>query len=125
MGWPRHKLLRLVRARPRLFIATVVAIAVGVLVPTELASRTATRLLVAWNTGALLYVSLAALMMIRSSSHHMRHRAQLQDDGQTVILLLAVVATIASLAAIAGQLAVVKDAHGFLKSAHIALAGTT
>jgi uncharacterized membrane protein len=64
-------------------------------------------------------------MMIRSSSHHMRHRAQLQDDGQVAILFLVVVATIASLSAIAGQLAVVKDMHGFLKDAHIALAGVT
>ena len=55
----------------------------------------------------------------------MRHRAQLQDDGQLVILSLAVVATVASLAAIAGELAVVKDMHGFIKGAHIAPAGLT
>ena len=68
---------------------------------------------------------LAAVMMIRSSSHHMRHRAQLQDDGQRTILALVVIATIASLAAIGGELAVVKDMHGFNKAAHIALAGVT
>ena len=55
----------------------------------------------------------------------MRHRAQLQDDGQLVILGLVVLATIASLAAIAGELVVVKDMHGLIKSAHIALAGVT
>ena len=55
----------------------------------------------------------------------MRHRAQLQDDGQRVILHLVAVATIASLAAIAAELAVVKDMHGFLKMTHVALAGTT
>ena len=42
-----------------------------------------------------------------------------------MILSLVVVATIASLAAIAGELAVVKDMHGFVKSAHVALAGIT
>jgi len=125
MSWQRNRIVRQVRARPRLVIATVIAIAVGVLLPTSLASHAATRWLVAWNAGTCLYVLLAAIMMIRSSSHHMRHRAQLQDDGQRTILVLVVVSTVASLAAIAGQLAVVKDMHGFLKGAHIALAGVT
>lgn len=125
MSWQRNRILRQVHARPRLFIATAVAIAVGILLPTALASHAVTRWLVAWNTGTGLYVLLAAIMMIRSSHHHMRHRAQLQDDGQRVILVLVVVSTIASLAAIAGQLAVVKDMHGFIKGAHIALAGAT
>ena len=121
----RSQFLRLVRARPRLFIATAVAIAVGVALPVGVASHSVTRWLIAWNTGTGLYVCLAAIMMIRSSKHHMRHRAQLQDDGQLVILSLVVVATVASLAAIAGELAVVKDMHGVIKVAHAALAGVT
>lgn len=64
-------------------------------------------------------------MMIRSSKHHMRRRAQLQDDGQLIILLLVVVSTVVSLMAIAGELVVVKDMHGFNKVAHVALAGVT
>src|SRR5258707_15320330 len=55
----------------------------------------------------------------------MRHRAQLQDDGQLALLVFVVVSAIASLAAIASELAVVKDMHGFLKAAHIGLAGVT
>jgi uncharacterized membrane protein len=125
MNWPRNRLLRLVRARPRLFIAVAVGIAVGLLLPISIARQPVTRWLIAWNAGAGLYVLLAATMMIRSSSHHMRHRAQLQDDGQRAILALVAVATIASLAAIGGELAVVKDMHGFIKGAHIALAGVT
>lgn len=125
MNWHRNRLLRQVHARPRLFISIAIAVAVGLFLPTGLASHAATRWLIAWNTGAGLYILLAAIMMIRSSSHHMRHRAQLQDDGQLVILTLVVVAAVASLAAIAGELAVVKDMHGFMKSAHIALAGVT
>jgi len=46
-------------------------------------------------------------------------------DGQIVILLLVAVATVASLAAIAGELVVVKDMHGILRTEHIALAGAT
>ena len=125
MNRHRNRALRLIRARPRLFIAAGIALITNVLLPTYVASQSVTRWLIAWNVGAGLYVVLAAIMMIRSSSHHMRHRAQLQDDGQRVILSLVVVATIASLAAIAGELAVVKDMHGFVKSAHVALAGIT
>ena len=125
MHWHRNRIVRLVRARPRLFIAAAIAIAVGIAIPYDIAPHAATRWLVAWNAGTCLYVLLAAIMMIRSSHHHMRHRAQIQDEGQIVILSLVVVSTIASLAAIAGQLAVVKDLHGLLKTEHIALAGLT
>jgi uncharacterized membrane protein len=112
-------------ARPRLFIATAIAIAVGFLLPSAAEAHLVTRLLIAWNTGACLYVLLAATMMSRSSQQRMRYRAQLQDEGQTVILVLVVVSAIASLAAIGGELAVVKDMHGVEKVAHIALAGLT
>ena len=125
MHWHRNRFFRLVHARPRLFIAVIVGLAVGLLLPSSVARQPVTRWLFAWNAGAGLYVLLAAVMMIRSSSHHMRHRAQLQDDGQRTILALVVVASVASLAAIGGELAVVKDMHGFNKGAHIALAGVT
>ena len=125
MTFRRNRLVRLVRASPRLFIAATVGMAVGFLLPATVSSHLGTRFLIAWNSATVLYVVLAAVMMVRSSQHRMRRRAQLQDDGQLLILLLVVVAGVASLVAIAGQLAVVKDMHGFIKSAHIALAGLT
>lgn len=125
MNWQRHRMVRLIRARPRIFIATAAAVAVGILLPTGLVGHLATRLLVAWNVGTCLYILLAAIMMTRSSQNHMQHRAQLQDDGQIALLILVVVSGIASLVAIAAELAVVKEMHGFLKFAHISLAGLT
>ena len=125
VSWQRLRLVRLVRARPRLIIAAALALAIHFLMPMSLAGHGVTRFLVAWNVGAGLYVVLAAIMMIRSSHHHMRHRAQLQDDGALVILALVVVAAVASLVAIAAELAVVKDMHGNLRLLHIALAGAT
>jgi uncharacterized membrane protein len=118
-------MVRLVRARPRLFIALAVAIAVAILLPEQLSDHRLTRWLIGWNAGACLYVLLAALMMRGSSSNRIRHRAQLQDDGQYAILGLVVLAAIASLGAIGGELAVVKDMHGLIKQAHIALACLT
>jgi uncharacterized membrane protein len=125
MNLHRYRFVRLVRARPRIFIATALAIAVALLLPETIAHQPVTRWLIAWNVGTGLYVLLAAIMMVRSSSHRMRERAQQQDDGQLVILFLVVVAAVASLAAIAGELTVVKDMHGFTKAAHVALAGVT
>lgn len=125
MNWQRNKLVRQMRARPRIFIATAIATSVGMMLPTDVANQIVTRLLIAWNVGTILYVVLAAIMMIRSSDHHMRHRAQLQDDGQITILVLVVIASILSLVAIAAELAVVKDMHGILRIAHISLAGCT
>jgi uncharacterized membrane protein len=125
MNWQRNRFFRQVRARPRLFIATAFGLAVGFMLPHAWIHHPTARWLVAWNAGIGLYVLLAAIMMIRSSSHQMRRRAQLQDDGQIAILTLVVVAAVASLVAIAGELAVVKDLHGLLKSAHVALAGIT
>ena len=125
MNWQRHRMLRLVRARPRIFIAAAAGVAVGVLLPTVLVDHLVTRLLVAWNVGTCFYVLLAAIMMIRSSHDHMRRRAQIQDDGAVAILILVVISAVASLVAIAAELAVVKDMHGLVKGAHIALAGMT
>ncbi len=121
-----YRIPHVVRARPRLFIVTAVAVATGLWLPQEIALDTVTRWLIAWNVGTWLYALVAAVMMIRSSEHHMRRRAQLQDEGQLVILALVAVATVVSLAAIAGELAVVKDMpHGLRRDLHIALAGST
>ena len=125
MSLHRFRIVRVIRARPRLFIAAAVAAVVGWALPYGAASHPVTRALIAWNVGAVLYVLLAAVMMIRSSEQQMRRRAQWQDEGQLTILAGVVIASVASLVAIAGQLSVAKDMHGPLKVAHIALAGGT
>ncbi len=121
----RSRFVRLIRARPRLFIAAALGLAAGLLLPRELAGHGVTRALVGWNTGTVLYIVLATVMMSRSSERHMLWRAQLHDEGQSVILFLVALASIASLVAIAGQLNLVKETHGLPKLAHLALAGLT
>jgi uncharacterized membrane protein len=125
MNRPVRSLLHQFRVRPRLFIVAATGVAIGLLLPAALVPHPLTRWLLAWNAGTWLYIGLAAVMMIRSSEHHMRHRAQLQDDGKYVILGMVVVAAVASLGAIAGLLAVVKELHGWTRQAHMALAGST
>lgn len=120
-----HFVVRHLKARPRLYLCTLVAVVAGLLLPSGFETHLVTRLLIAWNVGAILYVVLAAVMMSRASRESIRMRAQQQDDGKYVILTLVVVAAIACLAAIGGELAVVKDMHGVAKLAHIGLAGLT
>jgi uncharacterized membrane protein len=125
-GHSRHNFfIRLIRARPRLFVSAAAGLSVTVLLPEWLASHEITRLIVGWNAGAWLYVVLAGTMMARSSPDRMRHRARLQDEGQLLILTLVIVAAVASLAAIVAELAVVKEMRGTLRYAHIGLAAVT
>jgi uncharacterized membrane protein len=114
-----------IRARPRLVIAFVVALVVGCLLPRHLVTYSVTRWLIAWNTLTVLHGVMATVMMSRSTSHQMCHRARMQDDGQMVILAMVALSAVASLAAIGGELAVVKDLHGSVKAGHIALTGLT
>ena len=122
---PLKRFIHVFKVRPRLFIVALIGALTGLLLPHGIASQPISRWLIAWNVGAWLYVALAAVMMIRSSQGHMRHRAQLQDDGKYAILGLTVIAAVASLVAIACELSVVKELHGWLRGAHIGLAGLT
>ena len=122
---PLKRFVHVFKVRPRLFIVAALGVLTGLLLPHGIASQPISRWLIAWNVGAWLYVALAAQMMISSSKGHMRHRAQLQDDGKYAILGLTVISAIASLVAIACELSVVKELHGWPRGAHIALAGLT
>ena len=112
-------------ARPRLFLSMLVGAFVGIAVPTSLGEHAVARALIGWNVGALLYLCLAAFMMVRSSHDHMRQRALMQDVRPWLVLGLVVLAALASLVAIVLELVVAKDLHGLNKLLHIGLAGLT
>jgi uncharacterized membrane protein len=90
--------IRLVRTRPRLFIAAAVGAVVIALCPWDWSVPT--RLLVGWDVGVVLYLGLALRMMAVSQIRHIRLRAKLQDEGQFTILALTAAAALASLGAI-------------------------
>jgi uncharacterized membrane protein len=95
------------------------------LLPNSLALHGVTRAIIGWNIGAWLYLILAARMMFWTSHEKMRTRAIVHDDGKFVILGMVVIAALVSIGAIVAELAVVKDMHGTLRYAHIALAVLT
>ena len=117
--------MRFILARPRLFCSILFGVLVIVFLPGFLALHEVTRAIVGWNAGAWLYLILAARMMFRSSHEKMRARALRQDEGKFVVLGMVIIAAIVSVGAIVAELAVVKDMHGMLKHAHIALAALT
>ena len=122
----RHlRLLAAIRHRPRLAFSTLVGIATGLLLPVSLVSHPVSRFIVGWNAGTCLYLVLAAHMMFWSSHDTMRLRARRQDEGRLVVLTLVILAALATIGAIVAELGVVKEMHGLMRSAHIALAALT
>lgn len=117
--------VRLLLARPRLFISVAIGIAVFWLLPLDLARQPITRAIIGWNVGACLYLALAMKMMFWSSHERMRSRALQHDEGRAVVLTLVVTAALVCIGAIVAELAVVKDLKGSIRTAHIALAAMT
>jgi len=116
-AWP----LRVVRGRPRLFGSLLVGLVVALVLAVATGWRPATRLLIAWDVCLALYLILATHLMTSSTIEHIRQRAAVEDEGQVTILVLTVVAALASLAAIFAEL----GAGPGRRPAHIALAGGT
>jgi uncharacterized membrane protein len=96
------KPIRVVYARPRTFISVAVGIAAFFLLPGSL--RLVTRLLIGWDSFAVLYLALAYVMMARCGLAHIRRNAVLQDDGRFLILLVTALGAFASVAAIVFEL---------------------
>jgi uncharacterized membrane protein len=97
-------LLRIVRARPRLFVSVAVGVVVTALLAVSTDWRLASRLLVGWDVAVTLYLTLAFHLMAVSEVGRIRRHAAEQDEGQLAILVLTVAAALASLAAIVAEL---------------------
>jgi uncharacterized membrane protein len=94
------RLVRIVRARPRLFVSGAIAVAVMAILAVAAPWRWPTRLLTGWDIGIALYLVLAFHMMATSTIDRIRQRATEEDEGQAAILIVTVAAAMASLAAI-------------------------
>ncbi|MGO4570645.1 DUF1345 domain-containing protein [Microvirga sp. 2TAF3] len=98
---------QLARLHSRLLGATLVAVAIFMLLPGNWQPNS--RALVGWDAGVVTYLALAGFMASRSSIGQMQERAKLEDEGATIILILILVAAIASLGAIAIELHGIHD----------------
>jgi uncharacterized membrane protein len=84
--------------------------------------RLVTRLLLSWNFATLVFLISILRMMLRATHQTIRRNAALHDEGQYMILVLSVLAAVASTGAIVAQLGSVKDMTGALKAMHLSLA---
>jgi uncharacterized membrane protein len=114
------RVLRIVRARPRLFIAVALGTVVGVALPAEW--RPVLRMLVGWDACVAIYLALALRAMADCDVARVRRRAAQLDEDRIAFLVLPALAALASLGAIVAELGAKEAAHA---PAHLALALAT
>lgn len=117
------KLLRIIGARPRLFLCGSAGVVAVLLAPPQW--REVTRGLIGWNVAVWCYLVAAGAMILRSQGQDIRRRAALQDEGRYAILALALVASTISFGAIFAELAISKSDPPELRGLHIGLALAT
>jgi len=112
--------LRIVRARWRLFLATLLGLLVFALVPSDW--RLINRMLIGWDVGVVVYLMLAVELAMRTNADQIRKRSALYDEGRIAIPVLTATAALASIGAIFVQLTTAPAGHHFL---NLLFAGVT
>ncbi len=113
-------------SRPRLVGAAALGLGVWLvlsLVPNDL--RWSTRAVAGWDVFCGVFIATALMMMRECDFTKIKARAESQDEGQHVILGLAIVAAVASVAAIAAELTLAKGEHGLAQTMRVAAAFLT
>ena len=114
------QLVRVMRARPRLFVCLALGLVLVALLPGEW--RWATRLLVGWDIAVAAYLVAAFIVMTRSDTANIRRRSVMMDEGRITVLALTAAAALASLGAIIVHLSDKDTGHTPL---HLVLAVVT
>jgi uncharacterized membrane protein len=117
--------LRMATSRPHLVSGAVVGILAWAALALVPEFRWSTRSILAWDAGVLTFVVGMMIHMADKDPDAMRAASARQDEGQGLILTLVLVASIASLASVAAELGLAKNAQGLEKSARVALAAVT
>jgi uncharacterized membrane protein len=86
--------------------------------------RLLTRLLFAWDVAVVLYLGLVIAMMAASDNDAIQRRADKEDAGAAIVLILTMAAAIASFIAIGAELHGLKDGKA-MEGYRLALAGAT
>jgi uncharacterized membrane protein len=120
---PALYVVRIVRSRPRLFIAGAAGLALGAVLPAQW--WITTRVLVAWDAVIVLYLGLVYHLIASSSVASIRQRAAIEDEGRIGLLVLTVSAALASLGAIVVELGTGQNLGNGRDAAHLLLAVLT
>jgi uncharacterized membrane protein len=123
IGRIRHRVRRHFHARPRLFAALAVGLAVALLMPASVSPTL--RAVIGWDCGAALFLGLTMAMAARATQASMRQRAEREDEARWVFLALMAGAAFFSMFAILGLMREAKAAGGAVMVVLAVLAGMT
>lgn len=104
-------MLQFLRLRPATFLCLAAAIVLFAALPNSLSI--ATRALIAWDAAAIAFIVAMTIIMWRTDLDRLRERAEALDGGRASILVVTLVATAASIAAIVSELASAKGGQGY------------
>jgi uncharacterized membrane protein len=123
-GWysPRA-IARSFAIRPRLYVSAAAGLIALVLLPRSWSPNI--RDAAAWDLSAIIYLALTFRVMLSCKGDRIRARAARQDDGRVVILLIVLLAIVASFIAIGGLLAESKEGPRDVRVLHLCLAALT
>lgn len=116
-------LIHQIRRRPRLLIGAVTGALLAAAWPVELAWHT--RALLGWSAGVWTYLLLIGWRMFRTDAADVEEQARAVADGVPTVLALAMLGGAASMAAIALELAQVKEAGLVAGWPHLLVATAT
>jgi uncharacterized membrane protein len=108
---------------PRLWISFIAGLALFFVLPHDWSVLS--RVLVCWNGGTILFLSLILFWMRRLTAAEICTKYVEEDETAPFILALVVVAAVASLVAIVEPLATIKQVSGAARAAHFGLAALT
>ena len=112
-----------VQNHPRLFGAGATAILLFYL--SSGWTGTTTRLLIAFDGSAMVFLTAVWIMMVSATLEGMRRRAEFEDEGRYTVLILSAAAAIAILLTIVSELHGLKNLPSRLAGLHVALAAWT
>lgn len=116
-------MLKILTARPRLFLALGVGLVCFALLPDTWLPRT--RLLVAWDTLAVFYVVASLQLFLTETMERIPSDAERQQEGEWTLFGMTMAVLLACFGAIFGEFSATKDMHGSAKDLHILLIGVT
>lgn len=111
------------RRRPRLLLALIAGLAMGLLLPFDW--DPVTRLLVTWNGVVWFYLILITWLISHTSHEDIRTIAEQEDKGAMLILAVLCLGSVLSLVAIGFELASLEDVHRAERVLHYALTAIT
>ena len=108
---------------PRLWIAFIAGVLLFFFLPHDWSILS--RVLVCWNGGIILFLTLISIWMTRLTAAQICTKYIEEDSTAPFILVLVVFAAVASLFAIVEPLATIRHVSGSVRTAHFALAALT